>query len=110
MNKDLFGVQYNNKLPKAAFFWYVSTLRSTALSNIFLSEDRFLITTIDSAKVQAIKLKLRHKRKYAPAKKFFCAFTGRARFRSRFYAGLSRFAFRDLVKEGVFLIGVFRCG
>lgn len=80
------------------------------MSTIFLTEDRFAISAIDDSKVQELKLKIKHKRKFIPSKKFFCPFTGRARFRSRFYGGLSRFAFRDLVKEGVFLAGVFRSG
>ena len=65
---------------------------------------------IDRTKVNEVKSKLKYKKKQVPKSTKSCPFTGRSRFRSRFFGSMSRFAFRDMVKEGSFLIGVFRSG
>lgn len=110
LNKEIFNTPGRQKLTTAAFFSYVHRITNRDVLDIFLADERFVGSTIDTNKVFVSRLDLKYKRKKLFRNKYKCPVTGRYRARISFLGGLSRFQLKEMVVDGQYLVGISRHG
>lgn len=109
-NKDLFSSAKRQKMTEYAFFSYVAQITNNSITDLLLSDSRFVDNVIDTDKVYQLRLGLKFKKSKLFRVKSKCIITGRHRAKISFFGQISRFQLKEMVCDGKFLIGVSRFG